>query len=318
MNSSTFKTIITGQTLIASLLAFACSAPATDPQTDFGELSLALRTTVQGEAYELSNASFLITGTADVALQTDETNEGETLESELPVGEYSLELQEGWQLLRLSADGAEPLTATLVSANPQPFTIADGETTSVSYRFEFDGEELELGTGFVSITIDVAEATVRSVIFSELMSNPAELADSSGEWLELYNSGDDPVDLEGCFVERDSTSFEIAEPLTIESGQSLTLANSDAPGFTPDYVYSGVTLPNSAVFTLNLRCSDELLDSVVVDPSTWPGGAGIAVSLSSNASDEVSNDDPANWCDAASPYSTDLGSPGEPNPVCGG
>ncbi len=313
MNQTIFKKTVRAALLATTATIVACSAPAQSAVPETGELSLALRSSSGGSDFELDGAIFHISGAAELELQADGAEQA--LEQELPVGDYSLELQDGWQLLRISEDGSETLSATLVSENPRQFSINEGETTSISYRFEFDGDEIELGTGFVSITIDVAKATARSVIFNEVMSNPAELGDTAGEWIELQNVGNDSVELQGCVVERDATAFEITEPLLVETGQAVALANGDAPGFVPDYVYSGVTLPNSAVFVLTLRCDDEVLDTVTVDPSVWPGAAGVSASLSPGNSAQ-SNDDPSNWCNATAAYNTDLGTPGEPNPPC--
>ncbi len=35
------------------------------------------------------------------------------------------------------------------------------------------------------------------VIVNEIMQNPAAVADNQGEWFELYNSGNQDVDLNG-------------------------------------------------------------------------------------------------------------------------
>ena len=102
----------------------------------------------------------------------------------------------------------------------------------------------------------------------------------------------------------------------LEAGAWLTLANSDAPGFVPDVLYTGLTLPNSGAFVLRLACGEQLLDEVTVDAAS-PQRAGRSVSLSGAALDDVSNDDPERWCEGATSYNGDFGTPGGANPGCG-
>ena len=58
---------------------------------------------------------------------------------------------------------------------------------------------------------------------------------------------------------------------------------------------ASITLPNSTPFTMNVRCDGVLLDSVAVAPTTMPGGAGVAASLSADRATAAGNDDVANW-----------------------
>lgn len=308
-------------TLTLSLFTFvyvagsACSAPAVN-ETGTGELSLPLRSDLDGATYELRNATFSITGETETVLQTETGSDASSLETELPTGDYGIELAPDWQLFRLNPDGDEPLPAVLISDNPTSFSIVEAETTSVSFRFEVEGEEIDLATGLLELTIDVVSKPRRALVFTEIMSNPAAIGDSDGEWLELYNAGSDALELQGCTVERDASAFTIDGKLSVEPGQVVTFANSDTPGFTPSYVYSSVTLPNSAVFVLTVRCGDEILDSVTVDPSVWPGASGVAASLDVDTTQATDNDAASAWCNAVTAYNGDLGTPGVINPSC--
>jgi len=68
---------------------------------------------------------------------------------------------------------------------------------------------------------------------------------------------------------------------------------------------------------LRLACAGTLLDEVTVDPATSPERAGRSLSLSSAALNDAANDDPARWCEAATSYNGDYGTPGAANPGCG-
>lgn len=307
-----------GQSVVAAGVLLAACAPATDasePLPDTGQLELALTTSIDGEPYELQGAVFEITGAQALTLNAD-ADSTDTLLQELPVGEYSVALNAGWQLVQINAPDVL-LDATLISDNPLPFTVASGETTPLQFRFTvLDPSDGPTATGQVALGIDVVKERARALIFSELMSNPAALGDAAGEWIELTNVGKEAIALGGCKLLRDGKGFSIESTLSVEPGESVALANGEAPGFTPTLVYSSVTLPNSAVFSLELQCQGVTLDQISVDPSSWPGGNGIAASLSPSVHSSEANDDPAVWCDATQPYATDLGTPGAPNPTC--
>jgi hypothetical protein len=311
-------TVLAGLLLSCTLLLggpTACSPFDPQPYDQVGRVELALRSASEDSTYELRNASFSVVGPTEQVLESDAAPDDEALNAELPVGDYTVELLGGWQLFEVGQTPTE-LTARLLSDNPLPFTIEADQTTSLRFRFEIDGEEVDLG-GQLELGFDVETAVVRNVLFSELMANPAELADSEGEWIEIHNAGSDSIDLDGCVIERDATQLTISASLEVQPGQSVALANSDAPGFAPDYVYSSLTLPNSAVFTLNLTCQDQLLDTVTVDPGSWPGGAGVSTALDGSSHSASTNDDASRWCNATTPYNTDLGTPGAVNPDCG-
>jgi hypothetical protein len=281
-----------------------------------GRVELALRTDVGTAAYELRNATFDITGPIGMALSSEDAPDASVIEQPLPVGDYLVTLAPDWTLYLVDSGQSTEVEAALVTENPAVFSILADTVTQVAFGFEIAEGSVELGSGTVQIGIDVSLRQAESVMFTEMMANPALLADSEGEWFELQNTGQAAVDLNGCIVTRDTNQFTIDAGLEIEPGEVLTFANGESPGFSSDYVYSGLTLPNTAVFVLSLTCNGELLDTLTVDPSAWPGAAGIAASLSAAATTAQSNDDPANWCAATTPYATDSGSPGSVNPDC--
>ncbi len=300
-----------------------CSAPGTDVELpEYGHLSLGLRSSDGTITYELQGASFHIAGPSEMTIEAPGTDSGdgsvpETLDQELLVGTYSLELLPGWELMAYDGPSPQTLDARLLTPNPQDFEIAPAQTTTVGLQFETAPTPKPDETGSLAIEIEVTQAQQRALVITEFMVNPAALPDADGEWFEVHNTGAVQLDLAGCTVSRDTSTFTINQPLVIAPGDTATFANGEAPGFTPSYVYSGVTLPNSAAFTLSVSCGSELLDSVLVDPGSWPGGAGVAATLSASATNAASNDDAGNWCSATASYNGDLGSPGAHNPSCG-
>jgi hypothetical protein len=92
-----------------------------------------------------------------------------------------------------------------------------------------------------------------ALVISEFMANPAAVADSVGEWLELFNSTTTAIDINGLTLADDGSDLHVIDhggPLFVGSGAFALLARVADPlsngGLTPDYVYSGFTLGNSS------------------------------------------------------------------------
>jgi hypothetical protein len=297
------------------LAALACGDL---PEPPIGQLRLGLSSGIGEKHYRLTHATFSIEGAAEITLDSDDPA-SDVVQRALPEGGYSVQLLDGWQLERASSGLGEPVAAELSSGNPLPFSIAPGELTTVTFQFRTLGDEgpESGGDGEVRIAIEVDGASTPHVIFSELMKNPEVLADADGEWLELYNAGSAAIDLGGCTLARDDQELTLEGSLMIEPGTYLTLSNGDAPGFTPDVLYSGLTLPNTGAFVLRLACAGTVLDEVTIDPALPTQRAGRSLSLSASALNDAANDDPTRWCEGSSSYDGDYGTPGADNPTCG-
>jgi hypothetical protein len=297
--------------------AFACSEL---PPPPIGSLRLGLSSGFGEEHYRLAHASFAIDGAAQVTLDSDDEPAKTSLERALPEGDYSVRLLDGWQLERAGADGSQLVAAELSSDNPLSFSILSGQLTTVTFQFRtLDAGSPPGGTGGdgdVRIDIEVDGERAPHVVITELMKNPAVLADADGEWLELYNAGLGEVDLGGCSLARDEQELTIEGSLVLAAGAYLTLSNGEAPGFAPDVLYSGFALPNTDSFVLRLSCGSQSLDEVAIDPAVPSQRAGRSLSLSRSALDEGANDDPSRWCEGSTSYDGDFGSPGAENPEC--
>lgn len=297
--------------LFLAALALACGDL---PPPPVGQLRLGLSSGIGELQYRLAHATFAIDGAAQVTLESDDEPESDVLSRALPEGGYSVELLEGWRLERASS--REPVAAELSSGNPLPFIIAAGELTTVTFQFRtLDADVPRGGDGEVRIAIEVDGVATPRVRFSEFMKNPAVLADADGEWIELYNAGGEAVDLAGCALSRDDQALELQGPLLLEPAEYLTLANGDAPGFVPDVLYSGLTLPNTGAFALRLACAGTVLDELAVDATLPTPRAGRSLSLSAAAVDGAPSGG-ARWCEGSTSYNGDYGTPGAANPAC--
>jgi len=306
--------------IVVGLWLVFASACSDLPPPPVGQLRLGLSSGVGEEHYRLGRASFAISGAVELTLESEDDPTGDAVQRSLPEGEYAVQLLDGWQLEHIAASGSELVSAELASDNPLPFSIRSGELTTVVFQFRTLGQG-DLGgegdgQGDVRIAIEVDGTASPHVLISELMKNPEGVPDADGEWIEVYNAGTQAVDLGGCALARGEQSSSIEGSLPLEPGVYLTFANGESPGFSPDVVYSGLTLPNADAFTLRLACGEQVLDEIAVDPTLPSLRAGRSLSLSGDALDGVSNDDAASFCEGTDSYGADFGTPGAANPVC--
>ena len=106
--------------------------------------------------------------------------------------------------------------------------------------------------GIMQNRSDAAPLTPGDLVISEVMANPSAVADSEGEWFELYNTTGSPIDLNGLILSdngSDSHTISVPTTLMIASGGYLVLGRNDDydlnGGYVPDYVYSDFSLANN-------------------------------------------------------------------------
>jgi len=162
-----------------------------------------------------------------------------------------------------------------------------------------------------------APSTAGAVLITELMSNPLALSDAQGEWFELFNPGPQALELQGCLIaDGGATPRTIGSGLVIEPGQYRVVARTAAPGFVPDLVAT-FSLGNDAD-RLGLECGGRVIDEVSYAASLgFALKAGASLALDPLQLDAALNDLGAAWCLAVTAYSSDLGTPGQPNTACG-
>jgi hypothetical protein len=99
---------------------------------------------------------FHISGPSTIDVSSEEDPEAEVVVLDLKPGDYSITLDSGWSLERVTDAGTETVDAQLLSDSSQSFTIKSRKTTKVSFRFQVAGEAL--APGRLEISIDVNEA----------------------------------------------------------------------------------------------------------------------------------------------------------------
>ncbi|RMF25380.1 MAG: lamin tail domain-containing protein [Deltaproteobacteria bacterium] len=215
----------------------------------------------------------------------------------------------------LAAPGAT--TTTLPEATTT--TLADVTTTTVAEPTTTSLAPTTTTTLAVATTTTVPAPTTTlpasppSLVITEFMANPAAQSDTAGEYFELWNAGQQDVDLDGVVVsDYGSNSFTIHGPLVVPAGGYVTLGRSDtAAAGRVDYVYgSAMSLSNSGD-QIVVTSGGQVLDEVVYDSATFPIEAGKAAVLAANRQDTASNDDGGLWCASSEPLGDgDFGSPG--------
>jgi len=179
--------------------------------------------------------------------------------------------------------------------------------------------------------VAVAPAVAGEVVFTELMVRPAAVSAEVGQWIELTNASDRPIDLGGCSLTatptasvEDAVSWTIPGSLVLPTGRrevvGASVAGDDNGGAPVGVAWDeGFALPTAA-FDLALDCGDLAVDLVPFGTgSGWPSTLGAAASLSPFHTEAVGNDDSAFWCVATQTYGVgDRGTPGEVNGDCPG
>jgi hypothetical protein len=127
------------------------------PKGGVGVASLRLQATAaSGATYRLVG-QFVIAGTADLTLSTDDYPGQSMIDQTLAVGDYTVTLADGWQLLRKTSSGDVPSTnAVLLSPQVQSLTIVSGQVSLVTFSFIVDGYTVST-SGTLTISIEVTE-----------------------------------------------------------------------------------------------------------------------------------------------------------------
>jgi len=162
------------------------------------------------------------------------------------------------------------------------------------------------------------------LVVNEIMQNPAAVADSDGEWFEVYNATELTVNLNGLVFTEDAFGniFTVGSDVLIDAGGYALLARNADPlvnGGLPtvDYVYpGGYYLGNSSDEVIILEIVG--IDTTVIDEvwydngATFPDPNGASMAL---LSVDLDNNVGANWYEESTfTYGDgDYGTPGAAN-----
>src|SRR5687767_9289975 len=170
MTRPSIVSALSGSVFIATALLGACSSSSDTAELGQVDLSLIGRAP-SGAVYRLRDAQLAIRPTGQLFNTADDPNRP-VLSIELDPGNYALDLLDGWRLERVDASGAVTVPATLISPDPQPFTIVSDEITALSLRFRVDGGAI--GTGGLDVTLEIEEGSSPPAQF-KFVANRIEL-----------------------------------------------------------------------------------------------------------------------------------------------
>ena len=120
---------------------------------------------------------------------------------------------------------------------------------------------------------------------TEIMTNPAAVSDTLGEWFEIHNTSGNNIDLSGLTLTDLGSNSHSLDNLTIAAGAYLVLGRNADPllngGVPVDYVYNNFTLSNSSDAII-LSEGSTVIDSVIYTDGSLFGVAGNSVELTAN------------------------------------
>jgi len=237
------------------------------------------------------------------------------------------------RLTRQREDGtSETKTLTGAITDPQP---------KRNYEIHIDASSAA-GAAFIQINLDSLIDLVEIIqidesvtvpgpiregdlLITEIMADPGALEDMQGEWFEIYNSTDEPIDLYHLVIRKNTTDQHIITGnVSVPVHGYIVMARTTNAVTAPGYVYgSSISLNNSGA-TLSISnygtdgSNGSLIYSINYASAGFPviaAGGSICLSpLLLNYAAAVSGN---SWCVSESPYSTgDLGTPGSQNDAC--
>jgi DNA/RNA endonuclease G (NUC1) len=178
--------------------------------------------------------------------------------------------------------------------------------------------------GTFSFTLYVAARLQPLLVITELMANPGGVVqDTVGEYVEVYNAGRFPVDMNGMTISDNGASHTISGEVVVPSLGYVLLGRSTNTaingGITPDYLYvtdsrsTALQFSNSGNEFFRIRMGGVTVDSAGYTNSSTAAAAGVSRELKNPALDNKSIDG-TNWAAATTNYhASNKGTPGQSN-----
>ncbi len=163
------------------------------------------------------------------------------------------------------------------------------------------------------------------LLITEIMYNPSALSDTEGEWFEIRNNSDRPLNLKSLVLGRDDADLHtITDSIVLSPGEFFVFQRSEAATDAAGaYVYGpDILLPNTgavlSVYNAGTGTGPgALIFSLNYGAPGFPDATGASIGLDP---DVTAADDAAigaSWCLSTIVYSTgDSGTPGAANDPC--
>lgn len=187
---------------------------------------------------------------------------------------------------------------TSVSLSTGSFSWSDVQYNVVE-TFEIIATGSLTSTLVASINAFTEEVAIPgTVIISEIMIDPTDVADASGEWIELYNSNSFAVSINGWTItDNDAVEEAISGATNIPANSFYVLGingdNGTNGGVNVDYVYTSIVLDAiTDEIILKNGTGGDIIDQVHYD-SDWPMPSGSSIMYTGLIADD--NNDFNNW-----------------------
>ncbi|WP_051605646.1 T9SS type A sorting domain-containing protein [Polaribacter sp. Hel_I_88] len=181
-------------------------------------------------------------------------------------------------------------------------------------------------TRSISSAVCLPDATcsaVGALIITEIMQNPSAVSDDNGEYFEVYNTTNSPIELQGWTIKSlttDSKDDIIKTSLIVPANGYVVFGeNADIStngGVTVDYQYDSKIFLGNGSDSIALECGGNIIDGVSWDDgATFPDPNGASMELATDKYSATDNDNGANWGEATQEIiaNGDLGTPGAAN-----
>ena len=163
-----------------------------------------------------------------------------------------------------------------------------------------------------------------AVIITEIMQNPNYVGDDAGEYFEIYNTTNTPIDLKGWIIKTASTGSPVEHviptSLILPANGYLVLGENTNTttngGVTVNYQYDAALFLGNGTSTITIECSQSVFDTVIYDDgATFPDPNGASMELATNKYSHTDNDNGINWATATVEIVSggDKGTPGAAN-----
>lgn len=187
----------------------------------------------------------------------------------------------------------------------------------------------ELNKGDTRAICYVQELEEGDLIFTEFMIDNENLYDFRGEWIEIFNTTNDYIDIYGLRIERQPDGdyanlgrFVVDDHVFIEPHSTLVFAHRYFPHLNGglsqiDYLYNYNEMKLTNIETLKMIGGGTVLDEITWDKS-WPHKIGRSLVLDIDKMERGGSDSVNHWCYAINPYGNvgEYGTPGSLNPQC--
>jgi hypothetical protein len=191
---------------------------------------------------------------------------------------------------------------------------------------EWDQTCIDEAVDFCSASCTVA-VLPGDLVITEIMNNPSAVADTAGEWFELHNVSQNPIDLQGMSILHQAnmpTAVEtIAQSVVVPPGGFVVLGvNGDTTvngNVSLDYVYSAtVSLNNTTDYLAIQDATAVIIDELTYSETSGLDPSGKSRNLDPSFMTALDNDSDMHFCEATSTIvgGMDQGTPGAPNDIC--